>query len=119
MAKNQQQSRLFALDDNNNNDNDVKRKYILKNLHVVVPAAAPPFIMPPPSTGAFFVAPIPLAELVYGGWMPRPHDCCYLVGNYYCATYAGYLHRKYAGVRVLGKPLHDSTCPVRRQFHLR
>jgi hypothetical protein len=71
---------------------------------------------PQPSTAAVFVPPIPLAEMAYGAWMPRPHDCCYMVGNYHCATYALYLRRKISGVQVLGKPPHEMTCPVRRHL---
>lgn len=80
----------------------------------VVPAAGPPlFMQPSPSTAACFIPPI--LELAVG-WMPRPHDCCYKygVGEYHCATYAEYLRRKNAGMQVLGKPPHDSSCPVRR-----
>ncbi len=72
---------------------------------------------PQPSTAAVFVPPsIPLAEMAYGAWMPRPHDCCYMVGDFHCATYALYLRRKISGVQVLGKPPHEMTCPVRRHL---
>jgi hypothetical protein len=79
----------------------------------------PPYFMhpPPPSTTAFlFVPSIPLTELVYGGWMSRPHGCCYMVGAHHRATYAAYLWRKYSLVQVLGKPPHEMTCPVRRNL---
>jgi hypothetical protein len=80
-----------------------------------VPAAPPFFMQLAPSTLAGFVPPIPLAQLA-AGWMPQPHDFCYKygVGECYCAAYANYLRRKNAGMQVLGKPPHDSSCPVRR-----
>jgi hypothetical protein len=117
MSKNtQQQTRLFAPEEDNANNNDNSNDNVnLRNLPVV-PAVQPFFMQPPPpSTAAFlFVPPIPLAELAYGGWMPWPHDCCYMVGAHHCATYAAYLRRKNSGVQVLGKPPHEMTCPVRR-----
>ncbi len=122
MTKNKQHTRVFApfSQAKNNNHDEMKRKHMLMNSPLMVPVPPPSTVVVPAAPpGAFFgVAPVPLAELAYGGWMPRPHDCCYMIGNHhYCATYAGYLRRKYAGVRVLGKPPHDSTCPVRRHFH--
>jgi hypothetical protein len=82
-------------------------------MHLV--PAGPPFFIQPPLTTACLFPPIPPAVLAVGGWMPRPHDCCYKygVGDYYCATYAGYLRRKNSGERILGKPPHHSSCPVR------
>ena len=121
MSKNtQQQTRLFTpeqQDNNAENTNDNSNDANMRNLPVV--PAVPPFFMqpPPPSTAAFlFVPPIPLAELAHGGWMPRPHDCCYMVGDHHCATYAAYLRRKNSGLQVLGKPPHEMTCPVRRHL---
>jgi hypothetical protein len=112
MSKNTQIG-LFAPEENDDNDGNDNSNGML-NLSVVPPA--PPFFMQPAlSTAACFVPPIPLAELG-AGWMPRPHDCCYKygTGEFHCATYAEYLHRKKAGQQVLGKPPHDSSCPVRR-----
>jgi hypothetical protein len=91
---------------------------------VSIESSLPPFSQPvivaqeqpQPSTAAVFVPSIPLAEMVYGAWMPRPHDCCYMVGDFHCATYALYLRRKISGVQVLGKPPHEMTCPVRRHL---
>jgi hypothetical protein len=105
MSKNTQIS-LFAQEENDDNDDNDNSIGVL-NL-------TPFFMQPAPSTAACFVPPIPLAELTVG-WMPRPHDCCYTYGNgaYHCATYAEYLRRKNTGVKVLGKPPHDSSCPVR------
>jgi hypothetical protein len=104
-----------ANDDDKNDNNDA-------NLPVLVPAAAPPFTMQPLPRMPLprmppFLPPIPLA--MYGGWMQhqRPQDCCYMVGNYhYCQRYEAYLRQKKSGVRVLGKPPHDSNCPVRHKL---
>jgi hypothetical protein len=60
-----------------------------------------------------FVPPIQLAELAVAGRMPRPHNL-YGDGECHCAAYADYIRRKNAGMQVLGKPPHDSSCPVRR-----
>jgi hypothetical protein len=113
MSKNTQIG-LFAPEENDDNDDNDNSNGMLNV--PVVPAAPPLFMQPaPPSTAACFAPAIPLAELVVG-WMPRPHDCCYKygVGDYHCATYAEYLRRKNTGMQVLGKPPHDSSCPVRR-----
>jgi hypothetical protein len=113
----QQQTRLVAPEDNNDedNDNNINSNGVnMKNLPVV-PAAAPPFVMQPRPTSAAFVPPIPLVYYHHAGWMPRPLDCCYMVGDYHCATYAGYLRRKNCGLQVLGKPPHHLTCPVRKR----
>jgi hypothetical protein len=102
--------------DGNNVDNDNSNDVTMLNLPVA-PAVPPLFIRPSSAPGAsFFVPPIPLSELTYGHWMPRPHDCCYLVGDHHCSTYAEYRHRKHSGMQVLGKPPHDKTCPVRRHL---
>jgi hypothetical protein len=122
MSKNtQQQTRLSAPEQQDNNavknTNDNTNDANMRNLPVV--PGVPPFFMqpPPPSTAAFlFVPPIPLAELVNGGWMPRPHDCCYMVGDHHRASYAAYLWQKNSGVQVLGKPPHEMTCPVRQHL---
>jgi hypothetical protein len=140
MPKNTQSTRfLFAPDNNNedNNDNDdTSNKNDDNNDNSddlpLVPAVPPLFIRPsstpasfvpptsiPPSStpASLFVPPIPLAELAYGHWMPRPRDCCYMVvGNYHCSKYAEYLRCKHSGMQVLGKPPHDMTCPVRRHL---
>ena len=114
MSKNTQ-PRLFASEENDDNDDNDNSNGML-NLPPVMPAA-PPLAMQPaaPSTAACFVPPIPLAELAVS-WMLRPHDCCYKygVGEHHCAKYAEYLRRKNTGQQVLGKPPHDSSCPVRR-----
>jgi hypothetical protein len=106
MSKNTQ-TRLFAPEENDDND-DNDEMLILP----VVRAA-------PPSRAIDFIPPVPLAILARGGSMPRPHDCCYEyeygVGEYHCASYSWYLRRKNTGQQVLGKPPHDSTCPVRRK----
>ncbi len=120
MSKNSQ-TRFFAPEDNannNENENNDNSKDLVntQNLPVLVLPVVPPIVTQQLSTAAVFVPPIPLAEMVYGAWMPRPHDCCYMVGNYHCATYALYLRRKISGVQVLGKPPHEMTCPVRRHL---
>jgi hypothetical protein len=96
--------------DNNDNSNDVNM------LNLPIAPTVPPLFIRPSSAGALFVPPVPLAELAYGYWMPRPHDCCYMVGDHHCSTYAEYRRRKHSGVQVLGKPPHDATCPVRRHL---
>lgn len=46
--------------------------------------------------------------------LSRQDDCCYLVGKHlYCAKYLEYRTRKLSGKAVLGKPPHDSNCPIR------
>jgi hypothetical protein len=112
-SKNTQITRFQPPEDNNNDNNDASTIYL-----PVVPPAAPPFFRkPPPSTPASsFVPPpiLPLTQLAYaGGWL-RPNDCCNMVGNFYCANYDSYLRKKINGVQILGKPPHDSSCPVRR-----
>jgi hypothetical protein len=116
MSKNtQQQTRLFAPEDKNdsndedNVNNDNSNGVNMINLPVV--PAGPPFLMQPPPSA--FVPPIPLVYYQQAGW--RPLDCCYMVGDYHCATYAGYLWRKNCGMQVLGKPPHHLTSPVRKR----
>jgi hypothetical protein len=96
--------------DNNDNSNDANM------LNLSVAPAVPPLFIQPSSAGASFVPPIPLAELACGHWMPRPHDCCCMLGDHHCSTHAKHRHRKHSGVQVLGKPPHDVTCPVRRHL---
>jgi hypothetical protein len=122
MAQNTQTT-LFPPESNDDKDKDNTdnthyngNNNPLNMLNLPVRPAAPPLFIQPPSTAAFFLAPIPLAQLAYGSWMPRPHDCCFGFGapKYHCAAYAAYLHSKNSGVQILGKPPHDSSCPVRR-----
>jgi hypothetical protein len=135
MLKNTPTRSLAPENDNNDNDNSNDMDMPADLPPVVLPVAPPLFVPPsstasfvpplfvpplfiPPSSTASFVPPIPLAQLAYGYWMPpRPHDCCYMVGDAaHCSSYAAYLRQKNSGVRVLGKPPHDKTCPVRRQL---
>jgi hypothetical protein len=106
-------------DDEGNEKNEGRNDVNLLNLPAVPPflmqpAVATTFLMPPPPSTSF-VPPIPLVYYAAGGWMPRPQDCCYMVGDYHCTTYAGYLRQKNCGMRVLGKPPHHLTCPVRNR----
>jgi hypothetical protein len=94
-SKNEEQTRLFAPeddndDDNNNNDNNdngIDDDVDMQNSLPAMPAAPLTLVAPP----AFFHPPIPLAELAHRGWMPRPHDCCCMVGDCHCVTCAGCL----------------------------
>ena len=114
MAKTRTMSAETRTNDNNDNGNDNDDSNDMLDLPdlPVVTAAPLLLLMRPPSTPRF-VPPIPLAHLA---WLPRPHDCCNIVAEYHCPTYAAYLRRKYSGLQVLGKPPHDSTCPVRRWY---
>jgi hypothetical protein len=87
------ETRLLAPEDNNNNDdNDNSNNVNMGNLPGVMPRMPQAIMQQPP---AFFVPPIPLASLAHPGWMPWPHGCCYMVGNYYhCTKYAEYLNQK-------------------------
>ena len=61
-----------------------------------------------------FRPPVPLALLTRQSLLrPRPVDCCFIVGNYYCSTYELYLAMKFQGIQVLGKPPHHLNCPHR------
>ena len=53
------------------------------------------FIAPPSP----FIPPVPLAVYMATSpnWAPRPNDCCYATGHYYCMVYSSYLAQKNVG----------------------
>jgi hypothetical protein len=42
-----------------------------------------------------------------------PDNCCMVVAPYYCPSFAAYLQKKQQGIRVFGRPPHDTQCPCR------
>ena len=71
-----------------------------------------PFILGQPLT--YSLSPSTYPSIYYQHNLSRPDDCCYLVGRHlYCAKYLEYRSRKLSGQAVLGKPPHDSNCPIR------